>query len=680
MKLKIFKKSKEATGPKKENPFKIPKGHIFKKWFVIAIAFCVFLVISFILWVILSHKSNNVKNSESSSVNSNLSSQEITSLQSKQVPVLANSDQIVKFTNHNYTINQEISNLSEGQLVYKDGKLYKVGADGKLHPYNGKLKQGDVVWKDGKEYVVGADGELHPLDTDHAVSQYSPGQFVSKDGKLYKVGADGKLHEYTGKLKQGNVVWKDGKAYVVGADGKLHLLHDGEIFTGSDGKPYMFKDGKIIPLSAQGASIGDLVKVGNKMYKIGADGKLHPYNGKPNVGETVWADGKINYIGADGKMHALEEGKIFLGKDGQLYIIKDGKLVKYEKPCFSQLVNGKWYISDKTGKLHEFKKGGECVADDGYIVKLQDNKIIKIPTQGVSQTTKPESNDINQQWLDYMSNVTDSKVLSAPLTNGKPQEQQTKDSSPTLENGQAHGLKAPNPVQANSYASQNAQDEKIAFMKNAKDTDNSDLKNSGGMNPYRYSLTVGSIIPATLITGINSDLPGEIVAQVSRNIYDTKTGKFLLIPQGTKLVGVYSSHVSYGQSRVLMAWNRLEFPNGYRYNLEGMAGADLAGYSGIEDQVDNHYFRIFSSALLFSVFGAVSQLTQPNNQNTNGPTSTSIVYSAIGQQLTQVASNQVQKNMDVQPTDTIRPGANFNVLASRTMVFDGPYQYGGVNV
>ena len=675
------KKSKETKESKKENPFLIPKGHIFKKWFVRTIGFCIFLFISFVCYVFISNSSSNIKNSESNRVNSDLASQEITSLQSKQVPVLENSDQIVKFTNHNYMINQEINNLSEGQLVYKDGKLYKVGADGELYPYNGKLKEGDTVWKDGKEYVVGADGELHPLDTNHATSQYSPGQFVSKDGKLYKVGADGKLHPYNGKLKEGDVVWKDGKAYVEGADGKLHLLHNGEIFKGADGKPYMFKDGKIIPLSAQGAAIGDLVKVGNKMYKIGADGKLHPYNGKPSAGETVWADGKINYIGADGKMHALEEGKIFLGKDGQLYIVKDGKLVKYEKPCFSQSVNGKWYISDKTGKLHEFKEGSKCVSDDGYIVKLQNNKIIKIPPEGATQSTKPESNDVNQQWLDYMSNITDSKVLSAPLTNNKPQEQQPKKSSLALENGQAHGLQAPSPVQANSYASQNAQDEKIAFMKNAKDTDNSDLKNSGGMNPYPYSLTVGSIIPATLITGINSDLPGQIVAQVSRNIYDSKTGKFLLIPQGTKLIGIYSSQVSYGQSRVLMAWNRLEFPNGYRYNLEGMAGADLSGYAGIEDQTDNHYFRIFSSALLFSVFGTVSQLTQPNNQNTNGPTSTSIVYSAIGQQLTQVASNLIQKNMNVQPTDIIRPGANFNVLASRTMVFDSPYQYdGGINV
>ena len=829
--------------------FKIPKGHMFSKKIIVTSILIVVLVLLFISWEIFSYSHKNIDNAENSNINSNIASQEITALKNKDIPVLANSNQIVKFYNHNYTINQNI-NLPEGQLVYKDGQLYRVGADGKLHEYNGKLHQGDVVWKNGKPYVVGADGELHPLDStnnhylpgqfvskdgklyrvgadgklheyngklhkgdvvwkdgkqyvvgadgelhpldstnnhylpgqfvskngklyrvgadgklheyngklhkgdvvwkngkpyvvgadgelhpldstnnhylpgqfvskdgklykvgadgklheyngklhkgdvvwkngkpyvvgadgelhplDSTNNHYLPGQFVSKDGKLYKVGADGKLHEYNGKLHKGDVVWKNGKPYIVGADGKLHKLKDGQIFKGSDGKPYIYKNGKIVPLSSQGATAGDLVKIGNKMYKIGKDGKLSEYTGKPKIGNNVWSDGKLHYVGADGKLHNLKEGQILLGKNGQLYTVKNGQLVPYKKSCFTQLINGQWFISDKEGKLHPFEDGQECSNQDN-IIKLKGNRIIKIPNTKNAlkeNTANFESGDLNQQWLDYMSNV-DPKALTAPIKGDKPQQQESKDTPKEFLDPESKGFKIPTPRQSNAYAAQNGQDDKIAFMKHAKETDNSDLKNSGSMNPYPYSLAVGSIIPATLITGINSDLPGEIIAQVSKNIYDSKTGRYLLIPQGTKLIGVYSSKVTYGQERILMAWNRLEFPNGLRYNLEGMPGADLLGYSGISDKVDNHYFKLFSSALLFSIFGAVSQLTQPN-QGSNVTTPTSIVYSAIGQQMTQVASSQVEKNMDVQPTIKVTPGDNFNVLASRTLVFGSPYKY-----
>ena len=117
---------------------------------------------------------------------------------------------------------------------------------------------------------------------------------------------------------------------------------------------------------------------------------------------------------------------------------------------------------------------------------------------------------------------------------------------------------------------------------------------------------------------------------------------YLLIPQGTVITGVYDSGVTYGQSRVLMAWNRLEFPNGSNYDLAGMAGADLSGYSGLHDQVDNHYFRIFGSALLFSIFGAASQLTQPSDSGDGGTSNQEIIYGAIGQEMTQVSSKMIE--------------------------------------
>jgi type IV secretory pathway VirB10-like protein len=116
-----------------------------------------------------------------------------------------------------------------------------------------------------------------------------------------------------------------------------------------------------------------------------------------------------------------------------------------------------------------------------------------------------------------------------------------------------------------------------------------------------YELRAGFVIPGTLISGINSELPGQIVAQVSQNVYDTATGKYLLVPQGSRLVGAYSSNVAYGQSRVLVAWQRIVFPDGKAMDIGSMPGSSGAGYSGLHDQVDNHYFRIFGSALLMSL-------------------------------------------------------------------------------
>jgi type IV secretion system protein VirB10 len=119
-----------------------------------------------------------------------------------------------------------------------------------------------------------------------------------------------------------------------------------------------------------------------------------------------------------------------------------------------------------------------------------------------------------------------------------------------------------------------------------------------------YELRAGFVIPGTLISGINSQLPGQIMAQISQDVFDTATGKFKLFPQGSRLVGTYSSEVAYGQARVLVAWQRIVFPDGKALDISAMPGADGAGYAGFKDQVDNHYLRIFGSALLMSAITA----------------------------------------------------------------------------
>ena len=237
-------------------------------------------------------------------------------------------------------------------------------------------------------------------------------------------------------------------------------------------------------------------------------------------------------------------------------------------------------------------------------------------------------------------------------------------------------LPSTNQAAAPSQDDQNMQSEKNSFLQNQ--TGGSDQLKIGVQNTVSpYMVMAGAIIPATLITGIDSDLPGQIQALVSQNVYDSKTGNNILIPQGSKLLGTYDSQVAYGQSRVLIVWTRVIFPNDQYIDLEGMPGADLSGFAGLHDQVDNHYFRIYGSALLMSLFSAGMQLSQPNNNTSNGaPTNQQIIASAMGQELGQTSTELIQKNINVQPTINIRPGDNFNVLVTRDIPFNGPYNEG----
>ena len=195
-----------------------------------------------------------------------------------------------------------------------------------------------------------------------------------------------------------------------------------------------------------------------------------------------------------------------------------------------------------------------------------------------------------------------------------------------------------------------------------------------------YELRAGFVIPAPMISGINSELPGQIMAQVSQGVYDTPTGKHLLIPQGSRLVGSYSSDIVYGQKRVLVAWQRIVFPDGKAMDIGAMPGADGAGYAGFNDQVDNHYLRIFGSALLMSAVIAGVSYSQQNLNNNNGSvygqqqTASGALSQAVGQQFGTVIAQMVSKNMNIAPTLEIRPGFRFNVMVIKDLTFNKPYQ------
>ena len=159
-----------------------------------------------------------------------------------------------------------------------------------------------------------------------------------------------------------------------------------------------------------------------------------------------------------------------------------------------------------------------------------------------------------------------------------------------------------------------SQDHKLAFLNGAVDRR---TVSPDRVEPpaSRYVLQAGAVIPAALITGIRSDLPGEVTAQVTEDVYDSPTGKILLIPQGARLVGQYDAQVSFGQSRVLLVWTRLIMPNGRSIVLERQPGADAAGYAGLEDEVDNHWGMLFKAAILSTLLSVGSEAGSSNNEN-----------------------------------------------------------------
>ena len=226
---------------------------------------------------------------------------------------------------------------------------------------------------------------------------------------------------------------------------------------------------------------------------------------------------------------------------------------------------------------------------------------------------------------------------------------------------------------ADETFTQNGQDRKLAFVNASVDrrTTSPDRIEAPASS---YVVQAGNIIPASLITGIRSDLPGQITAQVTESIFDSPTGRFLLIPQGTRLIGVYDSQVSFGQSRVLLVWTRLIMPNGRSIVLERQPGADTAGYSGLEDDVDNHWGALFKAALLSTLLGVGSELGAGSDSGTgnNGGLIQALRLGA-SDSLNQTGQKIVERNLNIQPTLTIRPGFPVRVIVNRDLVLE-PYK------
>jgi len=221
---------------------------------------------------------------------------------------------------------------------------------------------------------------------------------------------------------------------------------------------------------------------------------------------------------------------------------------------------------------------------------------------------------------------------------------------------------------------QNGQASKEDFF-NADIKDLGYLPNQVVPQQSPYELKRGSVIPATLITGINSDLPGRITAQISQNVYDSATGHYTLVPQGTKLLGRYDSKVSFGQNRVLVVWSDIIFPNGSTLQIGGMAGTDAEGYGGFNDKVDNHYVRTFGSAALVALIGTGIDMSMPESSTlSTRDTASDAARRNFAETFGRVAEQTISKNLNVQPTIKIRPGYRFNVLVDQDIIFPGNYR------
>ncbi|RWG85062.1 TrbI/VirB10 family protein [Mesorhizobium sp.] len=185
-----------------------------------------------------------------------------------------------------------------------------------------------------------------------------------------------------------------------------------------------------------------------------------------------------------------------------------------------------------------------------------------------------------------------------------------------------------------------------------------------------YVLQAGAVIPAALLTGIRSDLPGQISAQVTENVYDSPTGRALLIPQGTRVIGQYDNGVGFGQRRVLLVWSRLIFPDGRSIVLERQPGTDGQGYAGVEDGVDYHWGEMFKAAALSTILSIGAQAGSSSQESDI----VRALRSGASESVSQAGQQIVQRQLEIAPTLTIRPGFPVRVLVTRDLMLE---PYGG---
>jgi type IV secretion system protein TrbI len=210
---------------------------------------------------------------------------------------------------------------------------------------------------------------------------------------------------------------------------------------------------------------------------------------------------------------------------------------------------------------------------------------------------------------------------------------------------------------------------KIAFM-NAQSPQGERNTHSLELPPSPYTLLAGTVISASLITGLSSDLPGETIAQVTENVFDSVSGHHLLVPQGSRLIGQYDSVIAFGQKRALLVWTRLIMPNGSSVRIDNLPATDRSGYAGLQDGVDYHSYQLLKGIGLATVLGVATQLSLGGNGQTD---LIKALRQSVQQSSEQAGQKLVERELDVQPTLTIRPGFPLRVLVAKDLVL-APYR------
>ncbi len=227
------------------------------------------------------------------------------------------------------------------------------------------------------------------------------------------------------------------------------------------------------------------------------------------------------------------------------------------------------------------------------------------------------------------------------------------------------------------YDGQNMQTRKEAFLTAARSQKTDDyLRSTRSAQLSSYEIKAGWEIPAVLEQSLNSDLPGELKALVMSNVYDTATGRFLLIPQGSRLIGRYDSRVAYGQDGVQVVWDRIIYPDASSVDINGMVGLDSHGNAGLRDKVDRHYKRLFGFAALTSMFTVAFDLSQRRTYGNGGlmyPSASDTASAAVGREMSQTGAMITRRNLNVQPTVKVPVGYKFTVRVNRDILFEVPY-------
>jgi type IV secretion system protein TrbI len=278
---------------------------------------------------------------------------------------------------------------------------------------------------------------------------------------------------------------------------------------------------------------------------------------------------------------------------------------------------------------------------------------------------------------DPEENEKQAAIMASPFFGGNGNSRQNSENTPSSLLASLTGSlqnNAQTDTNAFGRGGQNMQDRKNDFFSNGTGGDEKEYVSKAAHAPLsKYEIKAGSVIPVILVTAINSDLPGNVVAMVSEDVYDTRTGDYLLIPKGTRVLGRYDSMVSYGQSRVQVNWNRIVRPDGSSILLDNMPGVDLAGNSGYKDRVDNHFDRLAGGVILSSLLSVGASSSQGAYTDESSMTMQQRMAANVGENLNNVGSQITRKNLDVQPTLKILAGRKVNVLVNKDMILT-PYE------